>query len=206
MKKIFFNDRFFILDSNSEVNGIHEHEEDDIYELHRFEELHNLLNKFLYESKQNRFYVICKDEDEAFVAFCDLFDMIFAGGGLVRNSGGDILLIYRYGHWDLPKGKQEDGENIAFTAIREVKEECGISNIVSGNFLTETYHCFSMNGKLIMKRNFWYEMFCDSAVLIPQKTEDIEKAEFVPADKLPEYINCMYASIREVFAAANLLK
>ncbi|MDR1348983.1 MAG: NUDIX domain-containing protein [Prevotellaceae bacterium] len=203
MKKIFFNDRFFIFDSNSEIEKIHE--EDDICELHRFSELHSLLDKFLYESERNM-YVICSNEDEAFVAFCDLFDMIFAGGGLVRNSKGDVLLIYRYGHWDLPKGKQEAGENIAHTAIREVKEECGISDIEPGNFLTETYHCFSMNGKLIMKRNFWYEMFCDSETLVPQETEDIEKAEFVSKDRLSDYIDFMYASVREVFAAANMFK
>ncbi|MDR0420669.1 MAG: NUDIX domain-containing protein [Prevotellaceae bacterium] len=203
MKKIFFNDRLFILDSNSEILKT---QEDNIYELHQFSELHNLFNKFLSELETNEFYVICKDEYTAFVAFCDLFDMVSAGGGLVRNADGDILLIYRYGHWDLPKGKQEDGENIVHTAIREVKEECGISNIMMSNFLTETYHCFFMNGKWMMKRNFWYEMFCDSETLIPQEAEDIERAEFVSTDKLSEYFNDMYASIREVFFAANLLK
>jgi 8-oxo-dGTP pyrophosphatase MutT (NUDIX family) len=204
MKKIFFNDRFIVFGCHSEISE--RYSISDIYELNEFTELPNLLNRFLYNPTQNEFYVSCKNEDETFVAFCDLFDMVFAGGGLVRNSNGDVLLIYRYGHWDLPKGKQESGENIAHTAMREVMEECGISNVELGNFLTETYHCFEMNGRFVMKRNFWYEMFCNAENLIPQQAEDIEKAEFVSIDKLPEYFDYMYASVREVFVAAALMK
>ncbi|MDR2292438.1 MAG: NUDIX domain-containing protein [Prevotellaceae bacterium] len=204
MKKIYFNDRFIAFGS---LPAIHKKcGTADIYELREFAELPNLLNKFLHCATENEIYVSCKNEDETFVAFCDLFDMIFAGGGLVRNSDGDVLLIYRYQHWDLPKGKQEPGENIADTAVREVKEECGISNPVSGKFLTETYHCFLLNGRLMMKRNFWYEMLCNAEIPVPQKNEDIEKAKFVPINKLPEYFNCMYASVREVFVAAGLME
>jgi ADP-ribose pyrophosphatase YjhB (NUDIX family) len=204
MKKIFFNDRVIAFGCDCKINN--KCSSAVIYELHKLVELPNLLNKFLYNSTENEFYVNCINEDETFVAFCDLFDMIFAGGGLIHNSNGDILLIYRYEHWDLPKGKQELGESIAYTAIREVEEECGISNVELGNFLTETYHCFSMNGKLMMKRNFWYEMFCNAETLSPQTAENIEKAEFVPIAKLPEYIQYMYASVREVLVVAGLLK
>ncbi|MDR0754044.1 MAG: NUDIX domain-containing protein [Prevotellaceae bacterium] len=204
MKKIFFNDRFVAFGCRSEIYK--KCATADIYELCELAELPNLLNIFLHNSAKNEIYVSCKNEDETFVAFCDLFDMIFAGGGLVRNSNGDVLLIYRYQHWDLPKGKQEANENIADTAVREVKEECGISNLIPGNFLTETYHCFLLNGRLMMKRNFWYEMFCNAEIPFPQKNEDIEKAEFVQVNKLPEYFKYMYASIYEVFVAAGLVE
>ncbi|MDR2065342.1 MAG: NUDIX domain-containing protein [Prevotellaceae bacterium] len=202
MKKIFFNDKFIAFGCHSEISE--KCTATGIYELNKFTELPYLLDRFLHNSVENEIYVSCKNEDETFVAFCDLFDMVFAGGGLVRNQGGEVLLIYRYQRWDLPKGKQESGENIADTAVREVKEECGISNPVLGNFLTETYHCFLINGRLMMKRNFWYEMFCSAEIPIPQKAEDIEKAEFVPVNRLPEYFSCMYASVREVFVAAGL--
>ena len=202
MKKVFFNDRFIALCSNSEIDE--NVAKSNIYDLKSFIDIPYLLNKFLYSGDENDLYIICKDEAETFVAFCDLFEMLFTGGGLVRNANNDVLLIYRYDHWDLPKGKQEAGENIADTAIREVEEECGIENVKIDDFLTETYHCYCMNGRLIMKRNFWYQMFCDASTLVPQTAEDIEKAEFVPIDKLPEYLSSMYASIREVFIAAKL--
>jgi len=204
MKKMFFNDRFIVFSCDDKISEIAANA--NIYVLNSLTQLPDLLHKFLYYSSEKELYVISSNEDETFVAFCDLFDMIFTGGGLVRNSRGDVLLIYRYEHWDLPKGKQETGENITDTAIREVEEECGISNIKLGDFLTETYHCYSFNGRLMMKRNFWYEMFCNAETLTPQTSEDIEKAEFVPVDKLSEYINSAYASIREVFIVAGLVK
>lgn len=205
MKKIFFNDRFIALCSNSEISDCDA--ESEICELKSVRDIPFLLRKFLCAGNNGSTYIICKAETEAFIAFCDLFEIIFAGGGLVRNTNGDVLLIYRYGHWDLPKGKREKGENIAETAVREVKEECGIENIKTGDFITETYHCYTLpGGRLAMKRNVWYQMFCDSVVPVPQADEYIEKAEFVQLNKLPEYFNLMYASIREVFFTANLLK
>lgn len=69
---------------------------------------------------------------ETFDALCALFTPINAGGGLVQNAAGEYLLINRHGLWDLPKGKQEEGEDIALTALREVEEECGISSLEQG--------------------------------------------------------------------------
>jgi ADP-ribose pyrophosphatase YjhB (NUDIX family) len=204
MRKVFFNNRFIAFGCDVHISK--NRADSDVHELQTVTELPDLLRKFLHNFAENELYVLCKNEDETFIAFCDLFNMIFTGGGLVRNSRGDVLLIYRYEHWDLPKGKQEIGENIAHTALREVEEECGISNIKLGNFITETYHCYSENGRLIMKRNFWYEMFCDADILTPQTAENIEKVEFVPVARLPEFISNTYASIREVFIAAELVR
>ena len=40
-----------------------------------------------------------------------------------------LLLNYPTGHWDFVKGKIEEGENKRQTAIREAKEETGISDL-----------------------------------------------------------------------------
>ena len=50
--------------------------------------------------------------------------MIKAAGGVVENHKNEILMMKRLGHWDLPKGKADPGENSATTAQREVEEEC----------------------------------------------------------------------------------
>ena len=63
-------------------------------------------------------------------SLCSSLTPINAGGGLVQNQAGEYLLIHRNGLWDLPKGKQEEGEDIALTALREVEEECGISGLL----------------------------------------------------------------------------
>jgi 8-oxo-dGTP pyrophosphatase MutT (NUDIX family) len=47
---------------------------------------------------------------------------IIAAGGLVFNDRNELLMIYRRGFWDLPKGKLDPGERIEACAIREVQE------------------------------------------------------------------------------------
>ena len=38
--------------------------------------------------------------------------IIIAGGGIVTNELGELLMIFRRGKWDLPKGKLDKGESI----------------------------------------------------------------------------------------------
>jgi len=55
-----------------------------------------------------------------------------AGIVLFRNDSGKnefLLLNYPQGHWDFIKGKVEEGETPHETALRETKEETGISDI-----------------------------------------------------------------------------
>ena len=66
-------------------------------------------------------------------------EAIMAGGfGLAVNDRNEILLIQRgygqhKGKWSLPGGNQDKGETLKRTAIRETKEETGIS--MSGDVL-----------------------------------------------------------------------
>jgi 8-oxo-dGTP pyrophosphatase MutT (NUDIX family) len=47
----------------------------------------------------------------------------------ISNKNEFLLLNYPQGHWDFIKGKVEQNETLHETAIRETKEETGISNI-----------------------------------------------------------------------------
>lgn len=42
-----------------------------------------------------------------FEKFTNSFRIIEAAGGIVKNSKGELLFIFRNGLWDLPKGKIE---------------------------------------------------------------------------------------------------
>ena len=66
---------------------------------------------------------------ENWESFCANYMLIEAAGGLVYNAKDQLLMIFRNGKWDLPKGKLEVGENIEQCAMREVEEECGISGL-----------------------------------------------------------------------------
>jgi phosphohistidine phosphatase SixA/8-oxo-dGTP pyrophosphatase MutT (NUDIX family) len=61
-------------------------------------------------------------------------DIRAAGAVLWRRgpSGTEILLVHRprYDDWSLPKGKQEPGEHIVLTAVREVEEETSVRPVL----------------------------------------------------------------------------
>lgn len=128
--------------------------------------------------------------------FVSLYKIIEAAGGVVRNNDGEILMIYRLGKWDLPKGKLEEGESIEEGAVREVIEECGIANLRVLKELPITYHTYSIGDKKILKRTYWYEMHTKHVgELVPQIEEHIEKAQWINPDFLDEYMGNTYASI-----------
>lgn len=63
--------------------------------------------------------------------------LILAAGGIVEKGAGKelrIAVVYRARHddWSLPKGKQDPGETLAETALREVREETGLSASFTG--------------------------------------------------------------------------
>ncbi len=165
----------------------------------------------LFEESKNM-HMLCipvlPDEMErVFDTLCAGFTPINAGGGLVQNSAGEYLLIHRNGLWDLPKGKQEEGEDISLTALREVEEECGITGLEQGELLCITHHTYRMNGLHMLKHTYWYRMTYpgDCSVAVPQQEEGISACKWVPASDLPEYLMDTYPSIRKVFEEAGLV-
>jgi 8-oxo-dGTP diphosphatase len=56
-------------------------------------------------------------------------DVVAAGAVVVRRTnGGEVLVVHRpkYDDWAWPKGKQDPGEHVTTTAVREVLEETGV--------------------------------------------------------------------------------
>jgi bis(5'-nucleosidyl)-tetraphosphatase len=64
-----------------------------------------------------------------------------------------LLLHYPSGHWDFVKGKMEKNETPHETAIRETKEETGITDIVfTENFEEWIGYDFKYQGELVQKK------------------------------------------------------
>jgi len=126
---------------------------------------------------------------------------IIAAGGLVLNEDGDLLMIFRRGRWDLPKGKLDDGEQIEDCAVREVKEETGLRKLNVKRFLGITYHKYfdTHINEEVTKQTHWFEMRAKRRQeLIPAREEDIEKIEWVQQKKIPEKLQNSYANIAEI--------
>ncbi|WP_396209964.1 NUDIX hydrolase [Flavobacterium sp.] len=123
-----------------------------------------------------------------------------AGGGLVYNTNGDVLFIFRNGKWDLAKGGMEKNETIEETAIREVEEETGVTGLVITDKLQKTYHIFKRNGRYKLKITQWFEM-CTKFEGTPQgqAEEGIEKVEWVNPKNIPMLLENSYENIKLLF-------
>ena len=79
-----------------------------------------------------------------------------AGIILFRKEDSKILFLllhYPSGHWDFVKGKMEEGESTHETAIREAKEETGITDITFlKNFEEWIKYDFQYQGELVHKK------------------------------------------------------
>jgi len=79
-----------------------------------------------------------------------------AGIVLFRKEDSKILFLllhYPSGHWDFVKGKMEDGESTHETAIREAREETGITDITFlENFEEWIKYDFQYKGELVHKK------------------------------------------------------
>ena len=90
-----------------------------------------------------------------------------------------LLLHYPSGHWDFVKGKMEKNETSHETAIRETKEETGITDIVFvENFEEWIEYNFKYRGELVQKKVVFF--------LAETKTKEIkishEHSEYIWMD------------------------
>ena len=131
----------------------------------------------------------------------DNYCEIKAAGGVVLNAEGKVLMIFRRGKWDFPKGKIEDGETIEEAALREVSEETGLQQLSIVKPLPDTFHTYKLGGKWVGKTTAWYIMKSDVPEnLVPQTEEDIEEARWVKFDEVSRLLKDSYPNLRELWS------
>jgi ADP-ribose pyrophosphatase YjhB (NUDIX family) len=124
----------------------------------------------------------------------DQFKIVKAAGGVVVKDG-KILMMYRLGVWDLPKGKLNKGEKVLEGALREVEEECNIT-VEAIDKLPKTWHSYAFKGKKILKKTTWYLMNCtDDSLMKPQAEEFIEEVRWMTPEEALEVLPKAYTSI-----------
>jgi len=195
----FLNRSFTICDIDIDVS---QYPDAVIY--HNAPSVEEALSEFLSHDSIKELYLPVADVETAWGEFRTLFTEVNAGGGVIRrvnpeNNGIEYLMIYRLDVWDLPKGKQEPGEDIADTALREVQEECGIPAPVLGAKRCVTHHTYHRDGKFWLKHTHWFDMELSGDMqLVPQTEEDISQAVWVPQDGIYEKLLNTYPSIKAV--------
>ena len=117
--------------------------------------------------------------------------VIESAGGLVCNSSHHILLMFKRGKWDMPKGRIESGQSRELAALREVQEETGlnINKLSIKGKLVSTWHTTTHGDTRYLKKTHWYLMNYDGKDddTAPQVEEGIIECRWVHVSDLPAY-------------------
>jgi 8-oxo-dGTP pyrophosphatase MutT (NUDIX family) len=196
MKTIFFLDKQIHLFTKSPIKNSPQMA---IAEINTSDEMYMHYNTLVVNGDFTTVYFINPDIDFLFDLFASLFTVVEAAGGLVKNNAGEYLFIFRNGKWDLPKGKIEHEESIDMAAIREVEEECGISQLTISHALETSFHIYELNGKSILKPTYWFAMQCeDTSALVPQTEEGITAVEWINPNDLDRVLINTFDALREM--------
>ena len=123
------------------------------------------------------------------------------------NDKGELLMIFRRGKWDLPKGKLDEGETIEECAFREVMEETGLQNVERGELIDIGYHeYFDLYLKKdVIKETHWFAMRArGEQILTPQTEEDITEIKWVSGAELEICLQNSYPNVVDVVRKAGL--
>jgi 8-oxo-dGTP pyrophosphatase MutT (NUDIX family) len=193
MYKVFVNDYPIILTDNQNISTI--------YQKNNFDknEVINIVET-LFNDKLTGICLLCDNLEDCWNSFQSEFKIQKAAGGKVLNTKNEVLFIYRFNKWDLPKGKLEKGESIKECAVREVEEECGISNLIISEVLPTTYHIFRRKKKTILKITYWFLMKSDfDGTLKPQVEEGITEVIFKNESSIKSALTNTYENIKLLF-------
>jgi 8-oxo-dGTP pyrophosphatase MutT (NUDIX family) len=162
-------------------------------------ELIDKLGDFERDSGKKAINFYCSDFIKLQQIFFEQFIYIEAAGGLVENKNEELLFIFRMGKWDLPKGKVEKGERIEEAAVREVQEECGITDLQIVKKLPSTFHTFYKGHTRFLKQTYWFSMsYRGNEKPKPQIEEDITEVKWVKKNSLSKIKKNSFTSIVEL--------
>lgn len=198
MYEVFVNDHPIIL--------ISELKKEDTFKYFLLENVDlSKVIKDLNNGKMEAAYLYHPEKEQLLKKFKSNIKTVLAAGGIVRNTKGEILFIFRNGKWDLAKGKLDKGEKIEQAALREVEEETGIKKLKLGSFFQVTYHIFKRNGVYKLKETHWYNMTSEyTGKLKPQEEEGITKVKWLNANKIEKALDNTYPNIEKLFKTIEM--
>jgi 8-oxo-(d)GTP phosphatase len=132
--------------------------------------------------------------------------LVIAAGGIVTNKKGELLVIFRRGVWDLPKGKVDGDESPSQAAIREVHEETCIRACIPSDTPLKTSHIYTEADHYWIKETTWYLMHSEEErEPKPQIEEDITIAKWASRSEVENHIlQSTYPMIRELIQSNYL--
>jgi len=203
MYKVFLKDKLILItnrvekDLPSEFNAILKYSNQG--------ELKKFIQNFEQNNDLTTAIIYWHNEKELLQNFRNCYKNILAAGGVVWNHDMDQFLIFnRLGKIDLPKGKLETDETFEHAALREVEEECGLSDLEIVGKLTTTFHTYHLCDQPVFKETRWFEIIYRGTVTPkPQLEEHIDSVWWVRPDAFVQLIPNTYPSVLEVLNKSN---
>ncbi|MCS1350453.1 NUDIX hydrolase [Mechercharimyces sp. CAU 1602] len=113
---------------------------------------------------------------------------IAAGGVVFHRQGCEIevlLILDRYGRWTLPKGKQEPGETVEETALREIKEETGVRGRIL-SVLEKVHYIYYDRVRGKIDKSVTYYLVEAVSTDVTAQVEEIDAAKWFPLAEAAE--------------------
>ena len=202
MYEVFFND--CLLNFGSEFNNSSKSNIGQRVELECVGDFDTLVFDIESGKYIDELQVNCVLQHNIIDKLLDKLHRIPASGGVVKNKEGKLLFIKRFGRWDLPKGKIEINESPKEAAIREVKEECNLSELKVIKPLPSTFHLYrspyiKQENNLVLKETHWFEMLhLGHGHISPQIEEHIEDVRWFSSHELDEVYGSTYGNIKKL--------
>jgi 8-oxo-dGTP pyrophosphatase MutT (NUDIX family) len=201
MYKVHFENRFITI--SPEPDRIQKY--GLFHKFHDTKELYKLISDFQSDKCISSINIYGTDIKHLWKIFRIYFTEVGAAGGLVKHISGCYLFIEKKGKLDLPKGHIEPGEEPEACALREVKEECGISGHTIVKQLVPSYHTYSWEGISYLKKTSWFLMKYDGDMITePQTNEGITKVEWLLPDELNKIKSTAWLSLMELINCSVL--
>ena len=201
--KIYFGDKpLFLCDEINEEIEPYIHHDDTMF----MDELDkHAVKTMIFEMQQSNIHAgVFKHHslEELQKVFFKKFHLVKAAGGLVKHEAHEVLMIYRKGKWDLPKGKLDNGETLEKCAVREVEEETGLTGVILLSPIMITYHTYHEGTKFILKESHWYSMKSKKDMhFTPQQEEGITEIKWFDKSSLNKILSKTYPMIKDVITA-----
>jgi 8-oxo-dGTP diphosphatase len=118
---------------------------------------------------------------------------VYAAGAICwREEKGRLLVAIihraRYNDWGWPKGKVDPGETLPETAVREIKEETGLSIRLGVNLGVQTYDLPNGKGKEV---HYWAAKVSEKALKSStfKPSEEVAKVDWMTPDEAAKVLS-----------------
>jgi len=131
---------------------------------------------------------------------------VSAGGIVFRRSAGRVrVLLIRdsYRNWGFPKGHLEAGESAAAAAMREVREETGLSGLTLTAPVDVIDWNFKFRGRLVHKVCHFFLIEAVAGRARPLRKEGITACRWLDFDEAATMVS--YDNARAVLSRAKAL-